>query len=275
MDIKKNSCYNGNRKKYEDLTFLDDFMFCKVMRNPEICKRMLETILSIEIDHIEYPQTQKSIDILADAKSIRMDVYVKGEDQTVYNVETQTTNTGELPRRSRYYQGLIDMDLIEKGEPYSKLNKSYVIFICTFDPFTHGYPIYTFTNRCREDNQVVLEDGTTKVFVNLTGMTDILTEGQKALFEYLNNKLITDIFTQLIESYISSAKSNMEWRREFMTLDMKIQEECNKALAIGKEEGAREKTIDFFKKLIDNGFSVDDAKTLSGISDEDAEDCMR
>ena len=57
-----------------------------------------------------------------------MDVYVKGEDQTVYNVEMQTTNTGELPRRSRYYQGLIDMDLIEKGEPYSKLNKSYVIF---------------------------------------------------------------------------------------------------------------------------------------------------
>ena len=274
MDIKKDSCYNGARKKYEDLTFLDDFMFCKVMRNPEICKKMLETILSIEIDHIEYPQTQKAIDILADAKSIRMDVYVKGEDQTVYNVEMQTTNTGELPKRSRYYQGLIDMDLIEKGEPYTELNKSYVIFICTFDPFKHGHPIYTFTNRCREYDQVVLEDGTTKVFVNLTGMTDILTEGQKALFEYLNNKLITDIFTQLIESYISSAKSNMEWRREFMTLDMKIQEECNKALAIGKEEGAREKTIDFFKKLIDNGFSIDDAKSLSGISDEDAENSM-
>lgn len=180
-----------------------------------------------------------------------MDVYVKGEDQTVYNVEMQTTNTGELSRRSRYYQELIDMDLIEKGEPYSKLNKSYAIFICTFDPFKHGYPIYTFTNRCREDTQVVLEDGTTKVFVNLTGMTDILTEGQKALFEYLNNKLITDIFTQLIESYISSAKSNMEWRREFMTLDMEIQEECNKALAIGKEEGAREKAIEVFKKMID------------------------
>lgn len=101
MDIKKDSCYNGTRKKYEDLTFLDDFMFCKVMRNQEICKRMLETILSIEIDHIEYPQTQKTIDILADAKSIRMDVYVKGEDQTVYNVEMQTTNTGKLPKQQQ------------------------------------------------------------------------------------------------------------------------------------------------------------------------------
>lgn len=111
----------------------------------------------------------------------------------------------------------------------------------------------------------MLEDGTTKVFVNLTGMTDILIEGQKALFEYLNNKLITDIFT-----------SNMEWRREFMTLDMKIQEECNKALAIGKkEEGAREKAIEVFKKMIDNGFSINDAKLLSGISDEDAENSMK
>lgn len=121
----------------------------------------------------------------------------------------------------------------------------------------------------------MLEDGTTKVFVNLTGMTDILIEGQKALFEYLNNKLITDIFTQLIESYISSVKSNMEWRREFMTLAMKIQEECNKALAIGKEEGAREKAIEVFKKMIDNGFSINDAKSLSGISDEDAENSMK
>ena len=36
-----------------------------------------------------------------------------------------------------------------------------------------------------------------------------------------------------------------------MTLDMEIQEECNKALAIGKEEGAREKAIEVFKKMID------------------------
>ena len=74
---------------------------------------------------------------------------------------------------------------------------------------------------------------------------------------------------------MSSAKSNMEWRREFMTLDMKIQEECNKALAIGKEEGAREKAIEVFKKMIDNGFSINDAKLVSGLSDEGAEDCMR
>ena len=44
------------------------------------------------------------------------------------------------------------------------------------------------------------------------GMTDMLTKGQKALFDYINEKLITDEFTRLIESTVVSAKSNVEWR---------------------------------------------------------------
>ena len=44
----------------------------------------------------------------------------------------------------------------------------------------------------------------------------MLTKGQKALFDYLNEKMITDEFTRLIESTVVSAKSNAEWRREFI-----------------------------------------------------------
>ena len=29
-------------KKFEDLTLQDDFMFCKVMQNPDLCKRLIE-----------------------------------------------------------------------------------------------------------------------------------------------------------------------------------------------------------------------------------------
>lgn len=47
----------------------------------------------------------------------------------------QTTKYEELPKRSRYYQDIIDLNLIEKGEAYDILNTSYVIFICTFDFF--------------------------------------------------------------------------------------------------------------------------------------------
>ena len=48
-------------KPIEELTFTDDYMFGYVMRNPEICKELLERLLKIKIDHIEYPEIEKTI----------------------------------------------------------------------------------------------------------------------------------------------------------------------------------------------------------------------
>ena len=74
-----------------------------------------------------------------------------------------------LAKRSSYYQGSIDLDMISKGEDYTKLKKSFVVFICTFDPFDKGRHLYTFENRCNEDVSLVLGDETTKVFLNTRG----------------------------------------------------------------------------------------------------------
>ena len=36
-------------KKYQDLTFTDDFMFCQVLENDDdLCKRLVELLLSLE-----------------------------------------------------------------------------------------------------------------------------------------------------------------------------------------------------------------------------------
>ena len=48
-------------KPIEELTFTDDFMFGRIMQNPEICKGLLERLLEIKIDKIEYPILQKTI----------------------------------------------------------------------------------------------------------------------------------------------------------------------------------------------------------------------
>ena len=37
------------------------------------------------------------------------------------------------------YQDLIDIELIDKGEDYSELKNSIVIFICTFDEFSEVF----------------------------------------------------------------------------------------------------------------------------------------
>ncbi len=48
---------------WENLKISNDFMFAKVMRNPELCRGVLERLLEITIDHMEYPEEQKVIDI--------------------------------------------------------------------------------------------------------------------------------------------------------------------------------------------------------------------
>lgn len=64
-------------KRFEELEFKDDFMFCIIMKNPKYCKPFLETVLGVKINHIEYPSSQESIDLSLDAKSVRLDVYVE------------------------------------------------------------------------------------------------------------------------------------------------------------------------------------------------------
>ena len=71
-------------QKYEELGFTNDFMFCKIMQDKNICKPFLEEILGIKIYHIEYLEPQKTIDLKVDAKSVRLDIYVD-DGKTVYD----------------------------------------------------------------------------------------------------------------------------------------------------------------------------------------------
>lgn len=71
-------------KAFEELQIKDDFMFSVIMRNPKFCKPFLERILGIRISHIEYPESQETIDLSADAKSVRLDIYVEDGKGTLY-----------------------------------------------------------------------------------------------------------------------------------------------------------------------------------------------
>lgn len=125
-------------KTFEELQIKDDFMFSVIMRDPKFCKPFLERILGIKISYIEYPKSQETIDISADAKSVRLDIYVEDGKDTVYNIEMQTTENRNIPMRTRYYQGMIDLNILEKGDNYKDLKRSFVIFVCTFDLFGEG-----------------------------------------------------------------------------------------------------------------------------------------
>ena len=157
---------------WESLTIRDNFIFSKVMEtNPDLCRRIIEVILDIKIDHIEYLEREQTLQTRLDSKGIRLDVYVKDGSRS-FNLEMQLTDSQSLGKRMRYYQGLIDMDRIGKGQFYDQLGESYVIFICTFDHFKRGLHKYTFRESCLEENGLLLGDGTTKVILNATAISN-------------------------------------------------------------------------------------------------------
>ena len=152
-------------KKFEDLTFTDDFMFCKVMQDPDLCKRLIEMILSDTIGKITYISVQHNINTYEQAKSVRFDVLVQTENGKFYDVEMQVSNEKNIPKRMRFYQAAIDISFLDKGNFYNNLNDSFIIFICTFDVIDKNKPIYTFENLCIEDKNTPLQDGSRKVIL--------------------------------------------------------------------------------------------------------------
>ena len=227
---------------WKRLSIQDNFIFQRVMQNVKLCKWLLERILKIKIREIRYPDTEKSISIRLDSKAIRLDVYVEDEIGTVYNIEMQTTkgHDGELARRTRYYQGMIDMDLLRKGVYYDDLRQTYIIFICTFDLFGMDERIYTFRNQCMEQPELELGDGTTKIFLNAKGLKGRVDEDLEDFLQYVDGKPARSRFTQEMAQEVESVKRQDEMRREFVTLYMEYQKQRREGAAEGFERGRRE-----------------------------------
>ena len=122
-------------KPLEELTLMDDYMFGTVMRDTANLKPLLESILNITIVDIDFVEPQKTEKEGYLSHGIRMDLYVKDSHGQIFNVEVQTSDQKNLPKRMRYYQSVIDVDILSPGDDYNDLKQSYVIFICNYDPY--------------------------------------------------------------------------------------------------------------------------------------------
>lgn len=260
-------------KKYEELELRDDFMFSRIMSNPKFVKPLLETILGVKIRKIVYPQTQKTIDLSIQAKGIRLDVYVEDDQNTVFNLEMQTSDGANLPKRMRYYQGMIDLNILDKGQDYTTLKKSYVIFICTFDPFGEGRHIYTFCNTCQENTALTLDDDAVKIILSTKGTMDDVSPEMKRILDYIDGKGASDKFTEELEEAVCSARQNERWRLDYMTLEYEYRQRYLEGKEEGREEGraegraeGRERTI---QKLHERGESIASIADIVELNEEE------
>ena len=227
-------------KKYEELEFRDDFMFGKVMENRELCREVLECLLQKPVGELQEPQTQREFKFTSDGKPIRIDVYNEDNVGTVYDAEMQNLNNHSiewhaLPKRSRFYQASIDIDYMNKGNSYDSLPDSNIMFICTFDPFKKGLCQYTFRERCDEDHNTLLNEGTEKHFYNCCYESEDIPDDLRKLYEYIRLGRAGNDLTRKIDSAVIEDRRNETWRTQYMKERVIIQD------AIREEREEKEK----------------------------------
>ena len=204
---------------WEKAGYSDNFVFRMTMDKEELCKDLLECLLEIKIDSLTVREYEKSIETEKRSKGIRLDLYIKDSNGTTYDIEIQTGNHHDLGKRARYYRSIMDGELLQKGESYSKLGKTIIIFICTFDPYTEGMSRYIFKNTCVNSKRKGLEmgDEATCIFFNSAGDRDGLTEAQQHFLDYVAGNGAHDEFTRKLEERVQEIKMDREKRVEYMT----------------------------------------------------------
>ena len=124
----------------------------------------------------------------------------------------------------RYYQSLIDTDKLKRGQYYGYIGESFIIFICPFDIFKQGRHLYTFRERCDQDTNLKLIDGTTKIFLSTKGILDDVSPDIKTFLDYVDSGIVSGEFVKELATAVNNVKTNAKVRHDFMTLQMYLLE---------------------------------------------------
>ncbi len=259
-------------EKWENATIANNFIFYKVMRNnPDVCQELLEILLEFKIERIEMSQ-EEEINVDFGSKGIRMDVYAKDSDgQKAYNIELQAKDTKELPERARYYQGVMDVDLLKSGQDYKNLNTTFIVFICVDDIFEKGLAKYTFENLCVEDPKIKMGDRAYKYFFISKNCDKLLDEEQKAFLKMVSNNKSSNAFTDKVKKLVDNAKRNTQWRKQFMDWEREKTYSFNRGL----EQGVQQKAVETARNLLNEGVAPEVISRCVGLPLEQVLDLQK
>ena len=237
--------------------FSNDFVFCHVMQDTDICKEVLEIILAENIAPIKNIISQKSLSHIKGTKAVRLDVVVETQDGKLYDIEMQVVNKYELPKRMRFYQSMLDLSYLQEGDHYKNLRDNYIIFICKFDYFKKNLPVYFFENLCNNDTGIKFNDGTKKIIINTTAFKNTGNKRLQQLLEFIQEGTPSNDLTRRINEMVEISRLH-EAAKEFYQLispyEMDLRDKwktegLEEGLAQGHEQGHAQGLAEGLEKL--------------------------
>ena len=163
------------------------------------------------------------------------------DNHRIINGALETENVPVLPLRIRYYQSLISTDMLLKGMQYWQLRKSYVIFICTFDPFRHGF------------------------FLNATAADKATDKELAAFLSYVNGKAAESSFTKNLDNEVKRIRDSEDWRFHAMYYEAETQfHEW-----LGERRGEKSAKFSIARNMLEKKFPVAEIMEMTGLTAEE------
>ena len=252
--------------------FTNALTFALVMEDPKLSRGLLQLIFpDREIrevkPHETTVETEKTVIAGIELRKVRLDVLFEDSDEW-YDIEMQSRNEHNIPKRSRYAHGIMDVQHLKISRDFNDLKSSYVIFLCCFDPFNHGDAAYRFEMLDKKNN-LPLGDGTYTIILNSKAKDPQTPETLRQLFKYMNDSIVSEDNELLMQIDESVRAWNTGERLEIiMTLEEEILRKEAVARKEGFEEGSKEKQLEIAKNLKDKGIDMKIIMEATGLSDE-------
>ncbi|WP_278950691.1 Rpn family recombination-promoting nuclease/putative transposase [Anaerobutyricum hallii] len=197
--------YERYKEKIKHFTIMNDIFMRNVLKETACTEYILQVIMNRTDIKVIDQTLQKDYKNLQGRSAI-LDCVAKDAENNFFNVEIQGENDGASPKRARYHCGLLDMNLLNPGDPFDRLPETYVIFITKNDVLGYNQPISHIQRRIKETEDI-FQDGQHILYVNSKKQDD--TELGRLMHD-LHCKEADEMYSNILATRVHQLKETEE-----------------------------------------------------------------
>ena len=253
-------------ERIKKLRLIDDELMTVVFSGDKKVTELLIRILLNRNDlRVTKSMTQEQKHNLF-GRSVTLDILAEDIFKTEYNIEIQRADKGDIEKRIRYHQAMIDSHTLKKQEDFTKLPNLYIIFILEHDLYDKDVPIYyvqkTLNVNDEDGNPLLFNDGCNIMYVNGD------YKGEDAL-----GKLMHDFSTPNADEmyYTELAEKVRFYKQDETGVQMAsrvVEEYGDERAAQAFQQGVQQKAEETAIKMLRKHYPVEDVVELTELTAE-------
>ena len=236
------------KKIIASLTLMDDLFMQVVLEEQACTEYILQTILDKSSLKLKEQRLQKRLPNLH-GRALVLDCLCTDEKGLLYNIEVQNSSAGATPKRARYHAALMDTHTLKKGEKFSKLPESYVIFITDKDVLGEGEQLYQIERVIRKSGSL-FRDGSHILYFNTARQDDNALGKLAKDFKEANPK---EIQSEVLSHRVASLKEGKLDREGEKKMNVLLEKYRKKAVEEGIEKGLAQGMQQGLEKGLEQG----------------------